>query len=198
MTVTSNTYAWLHLLGSLLPFLSFVWGLRWHFDTGGRIPRAMRLLSVVNLTSYMSYIGLLTYHQNLGLQSVLPLAAFATSLLLFWWTVIVTRQHRPMVAHADADPGSLYSSGPYAYVRHPFYLSYIIFWIGTAIDAGTWQWVPTIGLTLWYARIAYQEERRFRTTKLRLPYATYRRKTGMFWPHLVSQKDRSTADVLKD
>ena len=92
----------------------------------------------------------------------------------------------------------MYWSGPYAYVRHPFYLSYIIFWIGTAMDADAWQSIPATGLTGWYGRIAYEEERRFRTTKMRLPYAAYCRKTGMFWPQLASRKDRSIKQALKE
>src|ERR1700749_5092196 len=39
----------------------------------------------------------------------------------------------------DADPDTINTEGPYAYVRHPFYLSYIGFWISTGLIAGMWQ-----------------------------------------------------------
>ena len=196
MILRQKKYVVLRFLVSALPLLSFSWGLRWHFKSAGqRMPRKMRVLSQISLASYLSYIGLIIYRHRSRRLNLLPFAAFVGSLSLFWWTVKVTRQRRLLVAHTNIDPDSIHSSGPYAYVRHPFYVAYIIFWVTTALDAGTWQWIPAIGLTIWYMLTARKEERRFGSTGLRLAYEAYRQRTGMLIPKWASLVGRRTAEV---
>src|SRR5690242_13966714 len=144
---------------SLVAICSFAWALRGHFATVGRIPQGMRLLSAVSLLSYIMYVGLLFRNgRGAPVPTMLGLAGFTVSILLFWWTVAETRSHRLTLAYTDADPVTIRTRGPYALVRHPFYLSYILFWIGTALVAGSWQWVTALLLTAWYVHIARGEE----------------------------------------
>jgi protein-S-isoprenylcysteine O-methyltransferase Ste14 len=180
---------WLPLALSLLAFGSFAWALRGHFETAGAIPTGMRLLSLVSLLSYATYAGLLFRgDRDRTAWTTLGLVAFASAIALFWWTVTTTRRHRLRLAHTDADPDIIYTGGPYALVRHPFYLSYIIFWIGTALVVGKWQWAPALILTVWYVRVAQREERRFRSSAFSTGYDTYRRRTGMLLPRLEQSR----------
>nr|WP_294523584.1 EAL domain-containing protein [uncultured Rhodopila sp.] len=180
---TINGIAWLPLAASLAGFGSFCWALRGHFAIDGRIPAGMRLLSLFSLVAYLNYAGLLVW------RGVAPtrwteagMAGFAASFLLFWWTVSTTRGHRLHIAYSDADPDMIYTAGPYAHVRHPFYLSYIVFWLATAAVAGEWQFVPVLILAGWYVRIARGEEFRFRISALSAGYAAYQKRTGMLLP----------------
>jgi len=151
----------------------------------------MRLLSLVSLLAYMSYLGLLFWQGcDAAAWTTLGLVCFALSIALFWWTVITTKRDRLRVAYTDADPSTIHVGGPYAHVRHPFYLSYIIFWVGTALVAGSWQGVPALILILWYIHIAQDEERRFRSSLLSTGYATYRARIGMLLPRLGSSRRR--------
>ena len=148
----------------------------------------MRILSIFSLVSYLNYIGLLIWYKHeKPLWTTVGLAGFALSLVLFWWTVITTRRHRLNLAYTDADPDIVYITGPYAQVRHPFYLSYIIFWISSALVAGRWQWMSAVILTSWYVCIARREERRFRLSGLAADYNAYREQTGMLIPHYGSK-----------
>lgn len=149
----------------------------------------MRILSIFSLVSYLNYIGLLIWYKHeKPLWTTVGLAGFALSLVLFWWTVITTRRHRLNLAYTDADPDIVYITGPYAQVRHPFYLSYIIFWISSALVAGRWQWMPAVILTSWYIRIARAEEKRFRSSVLSTHYDSYRAQTGMLLPRFSGPK----------
>ena len=149
------------------------------------MPKGMRLLSAVSLLSYLVYGGLLFWRgYEATIATIAGLVGFALSIILFWWTVSATRSHRLRLAYTDADPDTINTGGPYALVRHPFYLSYIIFWICTALVAGSWQWVPALALTLWYVRVARDEERRFRSSGLSHAYDRYRQRTGMLLPRL--------------
>lgn len=179
----AGTASWLPIAISLVGFGSFSWALRGHFATAGKIPTGMRLLSLFSLVSYMAYIGRLARQGcEATMWTTVGLVGLASSIVLFWWTVTTTRRHRLRLAHTDADPDNIYTGGPYAHVRHPFYLSYIMFWISTALIAGGWQWGPALILILWYIRIAQGEERRFRSSALATVYDTYRGRTGMLLP----------------
>jgi len=170
---------------SLAAICSFAWALRGHFVTIGGIPKGMRLLSTASLISYVMYLGLLLLEDHRTTAATIAgLAGLTASIILFWWTVARTRERRLRLAYTDADPDTLYSDGPYAFMRHPFYLSYIIFWISTAVIAGTWQWAAALILSLWYIRIAKDEERRFASSGLSLAYDLYRQRTGMLLPRL--------------
>jgi protein-S-isoprenylcysteine O-methyltransferase Ste14 len=121
------------------------------------------------------------------------LGGFTISIVVFWWAVANTRLHRLRLAYTNADPDMINTSGPYAYVRHPFYLSYIAFWISTALVAQTWQWAPALTLALWYVRIARDEERRFRASALSSAYDTYRQRTGMLFPRILFEIEERPA-----
>jgi protein-S-isoprenylcysteine O-methyltransferase Ste14 len=172
--------AWLPLDLSLVAFGSFAWSLRGHFASSGRIPNGMRLLSLLSLAAYVHFLASLTAGPGEAtLWTALGLLGVSASVGLFWWSVATTREHRPFLAYTDADPDTIYCSGPYAFVRHPFYVSYIIFWIGTALVAGGLQWVPAIALASWYMWIAQREERRLRSSALSAAYASYQKRTTM-------------------
>jgi len=51
------------------------------------------------------------------------------SLALFTWSVSATFNSDFALAFAKAQPSRLMVSGPFRYVRHPFYTSYLIFWL---------------------------------------------------------------------
>ncbi len=170
---------------SLVAFGSFAWALRGHFEKSIPVSNEMRRLSIFSLFSYMIYVALLVWRDRaVAAGATLGLAGFAVSILLFWWTVATTKRRPPALAYSDIDPDTIYTEGPYAYVRHPFYLSYVIFWIATGLAAGRWQWVPALILVFWYIRLAKGEERRFRSSALSIAYDAYRGRTGMFLPRL--------------
>jgi protein-S-isoprenylcysteine O-methyltransferase Ste14 len=182
---TAGSNLWLSVAFSLVAFGSFSWALRGHFETDGRIPNGMRILSTVSLIAYVIYLGLISCR---GCQSLvwttLGLIGFAVATVLFWWTVMTTKRPRLRIAYTEADPEIIYTDGPYAYIRHPFYMSYVIFWISTALVAGRWQWASAVAMGFWYLRLALSEERRFRVSALSASYDIYRRRTGMLVPRL--------------
>ena len=173
---------WLSLLLSAAAFGSFSWALQGHFKHNGRPPAPMIVLSIISLLSYGSYIGSLYRLPPVGVGLVGQWALFTVSFCLFWWTIAATRTVRPSLAHSGDVPTLLYESGPYRYVRHPFYLAYIIFWSGAALAGGGWQWLWAILLSAWYVSIATGEEEQLRQSPLALRYANYQNRVGMILP----------------
>jgi methanethiol S-methyltransferase len=85
-------------------------------------------------------------------STVLILTGFV--LLSSAWTVLFKAQRT----------GTLATAGPYAYIRHPQYLAFIIIMIGFLVQ---WPTLPTLVmfpiLVVVYVRLAHREEREVRT-----------------------------------
>jgi protein-S-isoprenylcysteine O-methyltransferase Ste14 len=175
------------IICAAVAFASFAWGVRGHFQVEGRLPPAMRALSAFSLLSFVLFLWAMYRHGTTpgkGIALVL-LALGATA--LFWWAVAATRARPPAVAHQPGAPSMVHDAGPYALVRHPFYLSYSMFWIGTAIAAGGLQWVLALLLVAWYYLTARAEEGRFAASDIAGPYARYKARTGMIFPRVFGR-----------
>ncbi len=100
--------------------------------------------------------------------------------------------HRVPLAlwHQDGDknaPVHIVTYGPYRWVRHPFYVSFILLLIGGALiarDSLTLAALPLGLLVLdWTAR---KEEKKLLASNLGDEYSAYRARTGRFMPRLVT------------
>ncbi len=176
------------LLALLVPgfacFAAFSWAVKGHFQSVGHIPEGMRLTSLLSLAGCAWFLWRL-FTGPAGPAWPVGTALFIAAFLLFVWTIRATNTDRPTLAFADDTPHFLLQHGPYRYVRHPFYASYLLFWVGTALASRGWlPWlVPVVMLTL-YVRAATGEERKFARSDLAHAYETYRQSVGMFVPRL--------------
>ena len=170
------------LAAGFVPFAAFSWAVKGHFRSSVGIPVGMTLISALSLAAFLWFgYRLLTN----AADAAWPLAVllFALALAIFAWAVVATRRGPPSLAFDPDQPTLLYRHGPYRYVRHPFYLAYLAFWIGTAVASpGLLGWtVPLVMLTI-YAYAARREELKFASSALAGPYADYKRQVGMFLP----------------
>jgi len=165
-----------------LCFAAFSWGVKAHFRRTGPVPAGTALIGLLTVAGFVFFA--------LRVAICAPCAAwpaacglFAAALALFWCTVRATRQTPPTLAFDTDQPSFLLRHGPYRYVRHPFYLSYLLFWTGTALAfPGLAPWlVPALMLVV-YGRAAALEERKFKDSPLCAAYKAYRRQAGMFFP----------------
>lgn len=105
------------------------------------------------------------------------------SLCLFW----VSTQHIKgkeftYIFSADVPQLHLYS-GPYRYIRHPFYTAYLLCYLSSILAVSS-RIVPvlvlmTIGYYFWAAR---NEEKKFLSSEFAESYANYIKTSGMFFP----------------
>jgi protein-S-isoprenylcysteine O-methyltransferase Ste14 len=78
------------------------------------------------------------------------------------------------------------SHGPYAWVRHPFYTSYLLTWLaGVAATGHLWLLSTVLVMVTIYWRAALLEEKKFFQTALSSLYVAYKSRTGLFAPSLV-------------
>lgn len=163
-------------------FANHVWATRGHF-VSEHMELGARLLAGLAIFTALVFSALVV------LEAPPPGAIFAGlaieifSLGLFWAAIKTSRAARLRFAFDPDPPHGVLASGPYRYVRHPFYTSYILFWVGWAIATWSPVTLPLLAAIIGiYVVAARGEEARFAKSGLGLEYARYRRSTGLFWP----------------
>jgi protein-S-isoprenylcysteine O-methyltransferase Ste14 len=102
---------------------------------------------------------------------------------MFWWAVNTHRGYRPSAAFASTAPPVVRTTGPYAFVRHPFYAAYVLgFAGGAAFTEDSKMWLVPVWMLLVYGVAAYQEERVLLSSPMGGIYRDYRRRVGAFVP----------------
>lgn len=158
--------------------------LRTHFRSE-KMPTGTVVISIVVLATTIAYLALLWFEEQPLLAQLVGLGIQGLGIWLFYAAIAASRAAELKMAFDKANPHGLVTTGPYRYLRHPFYTSYLIFWIGWAV--GTWSplaLVPLAVITVIYVLAALGEERKFANTPMAETYASYRRQTGFFWPKL--------------
>jgi protein-S-isoprenylcysteine O-methyltransferase Ste14 len=139
----------------------------------GALFLVLHLLALSRPGSVQGYFGL----AGLGFYGI--------SFLLFWSTLRANRPKPLSVAFSQDQPEHLMREGPYRYIRHPFYASYLIAWLAGAVACQQpWLLATFVIMTIIYTLAARVEESKFAASPLAGEYASYRRGTGMFLPSL--------------
>lgn len=115
--------------------------------------------------------------------AVMAVAPCALSIALVASALATSRRRLPQWHQRQDVPESLVTGGPYARVRHPFYLAYLLMFLAAALIA------PSAGVigALVYAAVvlnhtAVREERRLCASGLGDQYSAYAARTGRFLP----------------
>jgi protein-S-isoprenylcysteine O-methyltransferase Ste14 len=107
------------------------------------------------------------------------------SIALFEWARQSVQGKVFSYIFSNDTPEFLWTSGPYAYIRNPFYVSYLLSYIAVAIMfPGIASLVVVTGMTIYFHAAARHEERKFGRSPLAEEYEAYRRRTGRFIPRL--------------
>jgi len=166
---------------------SFVWGMRRFFIRPAGSTTGMQITKICGLSFSVLHFALIVSESEIQpAQTVLATTLYVTSLILFWWAVYTNRA-KPLSAVFSPDlPGHFVSHGPYAWVRHPFYTSYLLTWLaGVAATGHLWLLSTVLVMVTIYWRAALLEEKKFFQTALASLYLAYKSRTGLFAPSLV-------------
>ncbi len=181
-----SPHRWLALGLAIALFVGFVWAVKAFFrrDTDGDLRLGMQTIALGGALTIGLHVGALALAPEvswgLGLAA---LQIYALALWVFWSAVWANRAQPLAIAFSEVEPEHLVTRGPYAYVRHPFYLAYSLAWFaGFAATGQLWLLATVMGMGALYLRAARMEEATFVAGPLGLDYAAYRQRTGMFLP----------------
>jgi protein-S-isoprenylcysteine O-methyltransferase Ste14 len=172
---------------AFLCFATFAWGVRGVFvkkgqpSVGWTITKTGAFLSAIAECAAI-YRSSLVY----GWSALVGAIFFLLSLALFWACVRVHRSHRLSLAYSPDMPDHLVATGPYKVVRHPFYLSYLLAYVGGLVASrDVWLLLVVGGMASIYFDAARREEHKFLVSQFREDYRALRARTGMFLPNPV-------------
>lgn len=165
---------------------AFQWGRRCYFrrPNEDRIRGGLGPLGTAFAIVQLPLVWLGGVYSNDLLVGVV-VVLYLLSLLLFYWTTRSHNQRRPGIAFTHGAPEALVTSGAYQVARHPFYLSYLLFWAGVAVVAPFFLGLPILAVMgVLYFRTGRQEEMDIILSPLGSDYKKYRSRVGMFfrWP----------------
>jgi protein-S-isoprenylcysteine O-methyltransferase Ste14 len=156
---------------------------RTQFVSPEGVPARMRLIAALFLLFGAANARVLAV-TAIDLTSLAPgLILHGVAAWLFSLAVRANRARHLSVAFTTDVPEHLVSSGPYRYIRHPFYTSYCLTWLASAVVAHSVLLLGSFGcMMLLYRWAARFEERKFSESGLASEYRRYRANTGMFIP----------------
>lgn len=163
---------------------AYLWSMRAHFVTDN-MPKGARVISAVVTLSALFLLYLTWFFTQPIWAQIAGLVLQLLSAALFFAAIRASRAARLKFVFDSKVPETLVDTGPYRFIRHPFYVSYVIFWAGWAV--ATWSpfsLICVLALTTLYVRAARGEERSFADTPMAEAYAAYSARTGFFWPRL--------------
>jgi len=168
---------------SVTCFVSFSWAIVRLFYGSAGVGSRMTLLGAMGILCSITQITLIVLTRTGCWRMASALVLYVVALGLFWWAVPQAARVRLNIAFTKATPVALLVEGPYAYVRHPFYASYLLYWVAGAFISG-WLWTSVLVMGWFYFTAMRQEEESFGLSPLAARYEAYRRKTGALLPVL--------------
>jgi protein-S-isoprenylcysteine O-methyltransferase Ste14 len=149
--------------------------------SGRRDPRSYLIV----LSFWATLIASWWAAPGLAWLEAVGVAGLIASLALFQWAALSIRGlHFSYVFTTDV-PAFLHTSGPYVYIRNPFYTSYLLAIVSTAVMFPSPATAATaVAMTVYFDMAARFEERKFHNSPLRDEFAAYKARTGRFLPRL--------------
>lgn len=174
-------------------------------STGPSAPTRQKLIilltgATIALTGRSIFNQRATPPSNSNGDRALPANAAAALLLaavtLFVWAALHTAPRRFAIIYSDVRPGYVVRTGPFAWVRHPTYASYVLGWTGSVVlmaaapdahAAAVAAACACLAALVWlYGDAADLEERQFAGAGVpegvRREYEVYRARTARWVP----------------
>lgn len=170
-----------------LNFILFIAGAFIVFERGPANSSKLSVISYCILLAMVgSLAGLITSGTLTNATSILALSCTLLSLILFIQCFKITRLKTKLTPIFSSDiPSAILQRGPYKYIRHPFYTSYMLTFFGSAVASSLW-WCYAIALFsfILYNHASQFEEAKFEKSELASQYKNYRTSAGRFIPRL--------------
>jgi protein-S-isoprenylcysteine O-methyltransferase Ste14 len=174
-------------VSALAYFMMIAAATKQHFNSD-KYPWGMHLISILSLIG-VSFFMYTAFVLTLS-HPVVVLLLIAAAFVLFLWAARHSSQRQLGLAFAeDFKTSGIITTGPWRFVRHPFYVSYVTFWFACAL--GTLHVVSIIvfgALLFIYVYSALREEAWLSGGDHGTTYLTYQRSTGFFLPTRVLRK----------
>jgi protein-S-isoprenylcysteine O-methyltransferase Ste14 len=178
--------SWIPALLAIVCYVAFAVGVWTVFTRQGPIGAGLRLIqicapvaAVVQIWAIRVTQGVPPWRQAAGCM------LFVLSLTLFLRCALLTRRRKLTLAFSRDTPTFVLTVGPYRWVRHPFYSSYLLAYLAGVVVSGHLAALTVLlGMVGIYTFAASAEERKFEESALKEEYRSYAHRAGRFLPKL--------------
>ena len=150
-------------------------------DTGALWAQVSFGFSGALVTIWLGLVVPIRLYNGLAASAIL-----VCSLALYEWSRHTIRGRSFYIAWSGDVPDALCDRGPYAYIRHPIYASYILAFLALLAAMPT---LITVAVFVFNAGLfthaALSDERSLASGTFAADYALYKKRTGMFLPRIV-------------
>ncbi|MBY0386137.1 isoprenylcysteine carboxylmethyltransferase family protein [bacterium] len=177
----------LSLALQLVTYLSFYFAIIFFFIKKDKKNLKFKLIQIFGAISIVLNLVFCFYNYvDFGVINYLGVFFISCGLAVFYLALYASRKHSLYIAFDQQNSvSSLLTTGIYSKVRHPFYLSYSLVWIGSPLSSGNiFLVLNLVPLLYLYVMAARDEEEAFLKSKFNLDYAQYMRSTKMFIPYI--------------
>lgn len=176
-------------------FVGFAWAIHSLFGRSERMPLAMRSLSVAGAMFAAWHIFEIATVRLHVTAALIGAALYSATLALFWWSVPYARRAKLALAFTTSTSTTLLDYGPYGWVRHPFYASYLLYWIsGIVATENLWLLLSAAIMSYFYINAIVREEAELLARPDIANYVAYRARTGCLLPRWGAWKRDYTQD----
>ena len=110
---------------------------------------------------------------------------YIVGLCIFLAAKKASSNYRKSLSYTPDLPFWLLNKGIYSVIRHPFYLAFLLTWLGGVLEADCKRTgVSTAIMLLLYWIAARRQERQYEKSTLGAEYNFYKSRTGMFLPSI--------------
>jgi protein-S-isoprenylcysteine O-methyltransferase Ste14 len=139
----------------------------------------------------LAFVGLFYRRQEIELNpwlSVVGVVGLLASLVLFEWARRTVSGRLFSYIFSSDTPQFICMEGPFAYIRNPFYASYLLAMLSTAVMWPTlWRFGLVLAMLGYFTGAAMYEEHKFARSAVAAEYADYKLRTGRFVPRLATK-----------
>ena len=177
---------WPLLILTVINLGAFYWGvLKFFQDRGSVSTRELRILQVSTMLTWISCVYGLSQFPAAGIVAMMGIVLEIISGILFVTAVKAATKIKLSLVFSKDTPTKLLNFGPYRWVRHPFYTSYLLCYAGAALGSQFWpSYAFTVLMIVIYIRAAKFEEAKFEGSPLADEYRVYRSNTWAFFPKI--------------
>ena len=168
-----------------LPVLVFIWQVVGAAHTFRPMPGQRGGSFLAQLISF-AFVALFYRRDEIALNPVLivvGIAGLLASLVLFEWARRSASGRLFSYIFSSDTPQFICAEGPFAYIRNPFYASYLLAMLSTAVMWPTlWRFGLVLAMLVYFTGAAMYEEHKFGRSAVAAEYEQYKSRTGRFLP----------------
>lgn len=144
-----------------LVFSVFAHAIRSLFSRPDGMPATMRWMANLGALGALAHVvTIATRDSSSDGRTAVAVVIYLLALALFSWARETIRHHPLPIAFSTSQPALVVTTGPYALMRHPFYVSYTLAWFAGVVGApSAWTVLPAVVMSCFYVVAARSEER---------------------------------------